>query len=39
MIQEAFSRVQFSGYHLEVFRASRELTDSGVMGDPLNETR
>jgi creatinine amidohydrolase len=39
MIQETSSRVQFSGYHLEVFRTSRELTDSGVMGDPSNATR
>lgn len=39
MVQETSSRVQFSGYHLEVFRTSRELTDSGVMGDPFNATR
>lgn len=39
MIQETSSRVQFSGYHIEVFRTSRELTDSGVMGDPFNATR
>lgn len=39
MIQETSSRVQFAGYHLEVFRTSRELTDSGVMGDPSNATR
>jgi len=25
--------------HLEVFRTSSELTDSGVMGNPLNATR
>jgi len=39
MVQETSSRVQFSGYHLEVFRMSKELTDSGVMGNPLNATR
>jgi creatinine amidohydrolase len=39
MVQETSSRVEFSGYHPEVFRTSRELTDSGVMGDPFNATR
>jgi creatinine amidohydrolase len=38
MIQEAPRRVRFSGYHVEVFRMSRELTDSGVMGDPRHAT-
>lgn len=38
MIQEAPRKVRFSGYHVEVFRMSRELTGSGVMGDPRYAT-
>jgi len=38
MVQEAPRRIRFSGYHVDIFRMSRELTDSGVMGDPRYAT-
>jgi len=39
MKQETPRKVNFSGYHVDIFRMSRELTDSGAMGDPAHATR
>jgi creatinine amidohydrolase len=39
MKQGTSRKVSFSGYHVEIFRMSRELTDSGAMGDPTLATR
>ncbi|MBE9503118.1 MAG: creatininase family protein [Proteobacteria bacterium] len=36
---ETSRRCKFRGYHVEIFRMSKELTDTGVMGDPSGATK
>ena len=36
--QEAPRRVKFKNYHVEIYRMSRELNATGVMGDPTDAT-
>jgi creatinine amidohydrolase len=36
---ETSRRCKFQGYHVEIFRMSKELTDTGAMGDPSEATK
>lgn len=36
--QEAPRSVKFQNYHVEIYRMSRELNTTGIMGDPTHAT-
>lgn len=37
--QETSRRVKFKGKHLELYRMSNEVTETGIMGNPINATK